>query len=297
MPLKLSPDLEVSGPMGHFFLAKRLFLGVTTLPMQDPTEFDDIENTGEFNDESDEVPDETLDDTLDETLDEASSESTSGAEAKSSEPWREKVARMAAEVAGREGCEIYDFDFVGGGNSRALRIFIDKLPTVLDDGTSVNKGVSIEDCSNVSRGLNLLLDVDDVIPGGAYNLEVSSPGLERPLRSAAHFKRAAGTRAYVKTFESFAELNPQLDEPSRMKLGKSKQLEGIVVGVEGDDEVSSAHGSFETEAGHGSAVLVFDAETGGTVIRVKLPLGKVTKANTVFIFEAQEKPTGGKKKK
>jgi ribosome maturation factor RimP len=208
-------------------------------------------------------------------------------EGKTAEPWREKVARMASEVAAREGCEIYDFDFVGGGNSRALRIFIDKVPDVAADGTTTNKGVSIDDCSNVSRGLNLLLDVDDVIPGGAYNLEVSSPGLERPLRSAVHFRRAAGSRAFVKTFESFAELNPTLDEASRLKLGRSKQLEGTIVGIEGND--------VETEAGHGNAVLVFDAETGGTVIRVKLPLGKVTKANTVFIFESNEKPTGGKK--
>ncbi len=245
--------------------------------MQDPKELD-----------HDEMPDDKMDG-LEESSESDSSSASLSNEGKSSEPWREKVARMASEVAAREGCEIYDFDFVGGGNARALRIFIDKLSTTLDDGSVINKGVSIEDCSNVSRGLNLLLDVDDVIPGGAYNLEVSSPGLERPLRTSGHFKRASGTRAYVKTYESFAELNSDLDEASRAKLGKSKQLEGIVVGVEGDD--------LETEAGHGNAVLVFDAETGGTVIRVKLPLGKVTKANTVFIFEAQEKPTGGKKKK
>ncbi len=250
--------------------------------MQDPREFDHDENNVE-NDVENDIGGETGD------L-ESSSESTASTDSgqtKGSEAWREKVARMASEVAAREGCEIYDFDFVGGGSARALRIFIDKLSTTLEDGTIENKGVSIEDCSNVSRGLNLLLDVDDVIPGGAYNLEVSSPGLERPLRTAAHFKRAAGTRAYVKTFESFAELNSDLDETSRAKLGKSKQLEGTVVGVEGD----------ETATEQGRAVLVFDAEAGGTVIRVKLPLEKITKANTVFIFEAQEKPTGGKKKK
>lgn len=217
----------------------------------------------------------------DETLESAStaSETTTKSSDHGSEPWREKVQRMAAEVAAREGCEIYDFDFVGGVGSRALRVFIDKLTV---DG--VNAGVSIEDCSNVSRGLNLLLDVDDVIPGGAYNLEVSSPGLERPLRTAAHFLRAAGQRAYVKTFESFAELNGDLEESVRSKLGKAKQLEGTIVGVENAENESEA-------------VLIFDAENGGTVIRVRLPLTKVTKANTVFIFEANEKPTGGKKKK
>lgn len=192
--------------------------------------------------------------------------------------WREKVLKMATEVAGREGCEIYDFEFVGSGGSRALRVYIDKI----GEG-----GVSIEDCSNVSRGLNLLLDVDDVIPGGAYNLEVSSPGLERMLRTSAHYRRAIGKRVQIKAFESFAELNPQLEEGLRAKLGKAKQLEGLVVGIE------TANGEEFTSAGdEKSARIVFDAENGGHVIRVKVPLGKITKASTVFIFEKHEKKQG-----
>ncbi|MDZ4084963.1 MAG: ribosome maturation factor RimP [Bdellovibrionales bacterium] len=192
--------------------------------------------------------------------------------------WREKVLKMATEVAGREGCEIYDFEFVGSGGSRALRVYIDKI----GEG-----GVSIEDCSNVSRGLNLLLDVDDVIPGGAYNLEVSSPGLERSLRTAAHYRRAIGKRVQIKAFESFTELNPQLEEGLRAKLGKAKQLEGLVVGIE------NANGEEFISAGdEKSARIVFDAENGGHVIRVKVPLGKITKASTVFIFEKHEKKQG-----
>lgn len=189
--------------------------------------------------------------------------------------WREKVLKMATEVAARETCEIYDFEFVGAGGSRALRVYIDKI----GEG-----GVSIEDCSNVSRGLNLLLDVDDVIPGGAYNLEVSSPGLERSLRTAAHFIRAVGKRVQVKAFESFAELNPQLEEALRVKLGKAKQLEGIIVGLESPSGESGI-----SVADEKSARLVFDAENGGHVVRVKVPLGKITKASTVFIFEKHEK--------
>ena len=194
---------------------------------------------------------------------------------------------MAAEVAAREGCEIYDFDFVGGSNNRSLRVFIDKI---IPEGADSTKppGVSIEDCSNVSRGLNLLLDVDDVIPGGAYNLEVSSPGLERPLRTAAHFKRAVRSRAFVKTFESFADLNPGLNEAIRLKLGKSKQLEGDIVAIEDDGTKDGSE--------HSGSVLVFDAELGGGVIRIRLPLSKITKANTVFIFESNDKPNGKKKK-
>ncbi len=192
--------------------------------------------------------------------------------------WRAKVMKLATEVAAREGCEIYDFDFIGAGANRALRVFIDKTGP---------GGVMIEDCSNVSKGLNLLLDVDDVIPGGAYNLEVSSPGLERPLRTPAHYERAAGTRAFVRTFAPFAELDSTLDEPTRLKLGRAKQLEGEIVGIEGASGGSTV----------ADPVLVFDAENGGNVIRIRVPLAKVTKANTVFIFESNEKPTGGKKKK
>ncbi len=192
--------------------------------------------------------------------------------------WREKVSKMASEVAGREGCEIYDIEFVGAGGSRALRVYIDKI----GEG-----GVSIDDCSNVSRGLNLLLDVDDVIPGGAYNLEVSSPGLERALRTVAHYRRAAGKRVQIKSFESFADLNPQLDDGLRAKLGKAKQLEGTVISVEGLGSDDAAKGSDEK-----SASLVFDAENGGHVVRVNVPLGKITKASTVFIFEKQEKKQG-----
>ncbi len=179
--------------------------------------------------------------------------------------WREKIAKMAAEVAAREGCEVYDFEFVGSGGGRILRVYLDKAG---------GGGVSIDDCSNVSRGLNLLLDVDDVVPGGAYNLEVSSPGLERVLRTPQHFVRAVGGRAQVKSFESFADLNPGLDEALRAKLGKAKQLEGTIRGVEGEGEAAS---------------LLFDAENGGQVIAIKVPLKKITKANTVFVFEKQEK--------
>ncbi len=59
-------------------------------------------------------------------------------------------------------------------------------------------GVSIEDCANVSRGLNLRLDVEDVIPGGQYELEVSSPGLDRKLTQGWHFEKAVGKTVQVK---------------------------------------------------------------------------------------------------
>ncbi len=60
------------------------------------------------------------------------------------------------------------------------------------------KGVSIDDCANISRGLSLLLDVEDLVPGGRYHLEVSSPGLERRLSKPWHFEKAEGQMIFLK---------------------------------------------------------------------------------------------------
>ena len=83
-----------------------------------------------------------------------------------------------SEVSEREGCKLYDLEFVSG---RTLRVYIDRQ----------DRNIGIDDCSNVSKGLNEILDADeDLIPGGAYELEVSSPGLERVLKEPWHFATA-----------------------------------------------------------------------------------------------------------
>lgn len=99
----------------------------------------------------------------------------------------EQIRRFAEEIAVREGCRLYDLEYREGAG-RLLRVYIDKTPG----------GVSIDDCVNVSKGLNLRLDVEDVIPGGAYELEVSSPGLDRKLTQAWHFDQVVGQRIVVK---------------------------------------------------------------------------------------------------
>ncbi|MEK6554972.1 MAG: ribosome maturation factor, partial [Bdellovibrionota bacterium] len=85
----------------------------------------------------------------------------------------EKIKGLAQEVCEREGCSLYDIEFVGAGRHRVLRIYIE---------ANGEGQVTVEQCANVSRGLSLQLDVEDVIPGGQYELEVSSPGLERMLK-------------------------------------------------------------------------------------------------------------------
>jgi ribosome maturation factor RimP len=96
-----------------------------------------------------------------------------------SETSLQKIEILANDVALREGVKIYDIEFSGGAQGRILRIYIDK-----------EGGVGVDDCANVSRGLNLLLDVEDPIPGGKYVLEVSSPGLDRVLKKNWHFEQA-----------------------------------------------------------------------------------------------------------
>ncbi len=128
----------------------------------------------------------------------------------------QKVEALARQVADREGCTVYDVELVGVGNNRTLRVFIDKN----------QEPVGIEDCAHVSRGLNLLLDVDDVIPGGSYRLEVSSPGLERSLKRPEHFFRFINH-----------EIKIQLKESLQFNSGekKIKKLSGVLKRVESNE--------------------------------------------------------------
>jgi ribosome maturation factor RimP len=78
------------------------------------------------------------------------------------------------------GYELVELDAPAPGGSGTLRIYIDR-----------DEGIGLEDCERVSHRVSGLLDVEDPIPG-QYTLEVSSPGLDRPLRTEEHFRRQAG---------------------------------------------------------------------------------------------------------
>ena len=107
--------------------------------------------------------------------------------------WMDKVEKIAQDVATAQGCLLYDIEFVGMGKGRTLRLFVDRE----EEGA-----VTIDDCSNVSKGLNVILDEQDIIPGGPYNLEVSTPGLDRHLSKPWHFKKVVGKKVYIKTTKS-----------------------------------------------------------------------------------------------
>ena len=106
----------------------------------------------------------------------------------------EKVRAIAAPLAAGEGLELVDVELAGAGGRTTLRLLIDR-----------NGGVSLDDCSSVSRAVSAALDVEDPIQG-AYDLEVSSPGLDRPLRTADHFQKYAGEKVRVKAFGPIPEL-------------------------------------------------------------------------------------------
>ena len=92
----------------------------------------------------------------------------------------ERVRALASRVAGSYGLDIFDVQYRREGPGMVLRIQIDRPGA----GATAEESVSVEDCARVSRDLSAVLDVEDIVPT-AYTLEVSSPGLDRPLRHAA----------------------------------------------------------------------------------------------------------------
>jgi ribosome maturation factor RimP len=98
----------------------------------------------------------------------------------------DQVREIAERVGASEGIEIVDVELLGGGGSRLLRIYIDKT-----------QGVSHADCELISQNVGTILDVEDVIPGNSYTLEVSSPGVERKLSKPRDFERFVGKKIKV----------------------------------------------------------------------------------------------------
>lgn len=145
-----------------------------------------------------------------------------------------RVAGIAERAARREGVSVWDIELAGSGRRRVLRIFIDKPG-----------GVTLEDCERISQQVGAVLDAEDVVPGESYQLEVSSPGIERRLTRPGHFDLCRGKKARL-----------QLKEP----VEGQRRWEGVLQGIDGDCVV---------------------LETGsGNVIRVRMEL--IEKANLQF---------------
>ncbi len=123
------------------------------------------------------------------------------------------VKNLALPILESMGIELVDIEFGKAGRDAVLRLFIDK-----------EGGIMLDDCADVSRELSMVLDVEDVIACN-YSLEVSSPGLDRPLKKASDYERFAGRLIKVRTYEPLPD-----DKGNKRKtfLGK---LDGLIDGV------------------------------------------------------------------
>jgi ribosome maturation factor RimP len=127
------------------------------------------------------------------------------------------IRALAERVAASHHLEVVDLEFGGAGKSRALRVFVEKDAAErkrlaeraakgevedLPQGVPAEllSGVTHADCAAFATDYGTLLDVEDVLPGAGYTLEVSSPGLERRLSRPDEFERFRGSLVKVKTF-------------------------------------------------------------------------------------------------
>jgi ribosome maturation factor RimP len=110
-----------------------------------------------------------------------------------------KLREIAERVAASSGLEVVDIEFLGSGKHRMLRVYIDRPGAV--PSADHPDGVTHEDCTAFSREFGTIIDVEDAVPGGSYVLEVSSPGLDRKLKTVADFERFRGHRMKLTTRE------------------------------------------------------------------------------------------------
>jgi ribosome maturation factor RimP len=117
---------------------------------------------------------------------------------------RERLIGLIEPVVVSLGYELVDIEYIAAGGDATLRVYIDwpgGEPPVgwVAPGDEENRsfeGIGVEDCEKVSREVSTLLDAEDPVPA-AYSLEVSSPGMDRILRTPAHFQRFVGERVHV----------------------------------------------------------------------------------------------------
>ena len=125
------------------------------------------------------------------------------------------LEQLIDPICRAHGVELVDVRYLREPGGAVIRVIIDRDQPEVEMGS----GVSLEDCTGVSRDVSTALDVhDDILPSGGYRLEVSSPGLERPLVKLSDFERFSGREVKVRT---------------RTPIGKQRRFHGLLLGVEG----------------------------------------------------------------
>lgn len=156
----------------------------------------------------------------------------------------ETIRELTANVAEANDVELVHTETLGEKKNLTIRVFIDKPG-----------GITHEDCTKVSRGIEEVLDKGELIPT-TYLLEVSSPGLERGLYSLNDFKKFSGSLAKVKT---------------EAPIDGQKNFRGRIAGVEGEE-------------------IIFEDKTRGGSL--KIPYSLVAKANLEIDLEEELKKAG-----
>lgn len=140
-------------------------------------------------------------------------------------PLHQRLISIVEPVLQAAGFELVDLRFLLEQGGWVLRVQVDIPLSEVTDPTEVpSDRVDLSDCEDLSRELSAVLDVEDPI-SQAYHLEISSPGIERPLRTASHFQHFAGSEAKI-----------QLAVPLHTESGERKNFKGVLKGVI-DDKV------------------------------------------------------------
>jgi len=191
----------------------------------------------------------------------------------------ETIRATAERIAASHHLDLVDLEIHGGGKFRTLRVFIEKdaegraqlaakaAEEAAEGNATLPKGVPVEtlsgvtheDCAAFAQDFGTVLDVEDLMPGAEYTLEVSSPGLERKLRGAEDFTRFMGNLVKVQTFTP---------------VNNNRHWQGRLTGFAGD--VLTLDLSAVKQKGK--------AKKAATEAAIEIPLTNVEKAHLVAEF-------------
>jgi ribosome maturation factor RimP len=154
----------------------------------------------------------------------------------------DRIEKLVQPLLEDLGCELVDLEYQREQRGWVLRFFLDK-----------ENGINLDDCAMASREISSLMDVENII-STAYSLEVSSPGIERPLKKSQDFKRFTGQLAKIKTITS---IDPDATGKNR------KTFVGTLTGFEGEDVLLTLK---------------------NTTDAIRIPLQQIDKANLHYEF-------------